>query len=236
MRQKVVIALSIIFLLTFLIPSYALGQSSTPSATSNSSNSDLLNQKKSFLEQRQTTKDQMQSMRDTMKAQKEAYMQKREELKTKLQTIRDERKKATVERIDAKMKTVNTNRTSQMSEAITKMRSILAKIKEKGALAKTNGKDTTALDAAIASAEIALQTASDAVTAQAGKEYVATIESESTLRSTVGTTTKQLESDLKGTHKLVVDAKQAVMNARMELAKITGEKSKTGSPSGTTQQ
>lgn len=158
-------------------------------------------------------KDRMQEKRETMK-------EKREEFKQKLQTIRDEKKKAVVERIDSKLSLVNERRTNRMSEHLERLSSILTKIKERAEVAKSSGKDTNAVDAAIASAEASLANAQSAVATQAAKEYVIIIDSETTLKNSVGKTTSQLQSDLQTVHKAVVDAKQAVQRAVRELAKL----------------
>lgn len=225
MPKRILLALSVIFLFSFVLPSHAVGQVATDAATS------PLNKRQAVKDRRAEKKEALDASRS---ARKEEFKQKREEFKLKLQAIRDEKKQAVVERIDAKIATVNANRTARMSEAISRMRSVLEKIQEKGDAAKTEDKDTTTLDAAIATSETALENAQIAVDAQADKEYIVTIESDTTLKSTVGKTVKQLQQDLQDTHKLVVDAKQAVMNARKELAKLRGEKTEMSSPSSTT--
>lgn len=181
---------SLIFLLSFtLLPTTALAQTNSAQL-----------------------KDRMQEQRSTMKA-------KREEFKQRLQTIRDEKKKAVVERLDNKLSQVNEKRTNRMLEYLERLSPILTKIKERTSFAKSSGKDTTAVDTAIASAEATLTNAQNAATTQAEKEYVITIDSQ-TLRNTVGKTTSQLQSDLQIVHKAVVDAKQKVIAAARELAKV----------------
>jgi len=127
-----------------------------------------------------------------------------------------------VERLDTKLADVNSKRTDQMSQNLEKLTEVLGKINTKAADAKTQGKDTTAVDAAISSAQSAIDAATTAVTAQAGKEYVITVETEANLRSTVGLTTSQMQSDLRATHATVVLTKQTVQNAAQELRKAIG--------------
>ena len=111
-----------------------------------------------------------------------------------------------------------------MSENLDKLSSILAKIQERAAIAKENGKDISSVTTAITKANTAIQAATTAVEAQAGKEYVITITATGSgqLKNSVGITTKQLQADLSAAHKLIVAAKQAVQQAHMELAKIIG--------------
>lgn len=189
----------VIFILSFtLLPSTAIAQ--TTSAT-------LKEQRKETVqERREATKEPMQERREVVKEKREAFKQK-------LTTIRDEKKKVVVERLDNKLSMVNEKRTNRMSEYLEKLSSILTKIKERAALAKTNGKDTNTVDTAIATAEASLANAESAVVTQAAKEYIITIGSEKTLKTTVGTTTSKLQSDLQITHKAVVAAKQAVQAA-----------------------
>lgn len=177
--------------------------------------------KEKAIEKRTALKDKIQKQRE---AAKEKFSAKREAFKAKLETIKDEKKKAVVERIDTKMAEVNKNRTDRMSEILEKLTSILDKVKEKASALKEQGKDTSAADLAITQAQSALTTAQTALATQAGKEYVASISTESTLKNTVGKTVSQMQTDLRAVHKTVVDAKQAVQNAAKELRKVLGEK------------
>ena len=65
---------------------------------------------------------------------------------------------------------------------------------------------------------IQIDTAEAAVEAQAAKTYTITISTESNLKTDVGAVTSQLRLDLSATHKLVVDAKQAVQALRKDNA------------------
>jgi hypothetical protein len=151
---------------------------------------------------------------------KEQFKEKRTEFKEKVETIRDEKKQQVVERIDTKMSTVNKNKTDKMTEAVNKLAQVVENLKTKGATAKAAGQDTTALDAAIVEAETALALAQEAITTQAGEEYVIEISEEEKLKNDVGSVVSQLRTDLSETHKTVIDAKQAVQNAAKELAKL----------------
>lgn len=141
----------------------------------------------------------------------------RDEYKAKLATIKDERKKTIVEKIDGSLANVNKRRTDEMSENLTKMSSILERISSKAATLKGQGKDTANLDTSITNAKTAITSAQDAVTAQAAKEYVITITSESTLKTDVSPVVLQFKTDIKSVHDKVVEARKAVVDAAKQL-------------------
>lgn len=179
---------------------------------------------------RETMRDKKQTIREDLQT---TIMMKREEAKKKFQDLRDtfkkrlaefkdERKKTLVARIDEKMTTINKRRTDHMITVLEKLNNILKKIEDKTNTAKGQGVNTTTVDAAIQAAHDAISAASNAVSAQAGKDYVITIGDETGIKNSVGQAMSGLEKDLRNTHKLVVDAKQAVMKAAKELAKTVG--------------
>ncbi len=234
MKQKVSLFLAI-FLLTFLlIPSQGIAQSTTSATlqTRPQAIRERMIQEQAMQQERMMAKENRQEMRASMEAtikhmRENAQIQfkaQREAFQEKVATIRDERKKQLVVNIATRMTTVNTNRTNQMSQNLEKLSSILTNIKNRAATAKTNGKDTTAVDTAVTNAESAIANAQSAVATQAGKEYVITLTAtgEATLRNEVFTTTKQLQSDITTVYNLMVAAKQAVMQAYMALTKVIG--------------
>lgn len=174
---------------------------------------------------RESIKDTVTSILQQQKAQR---LQERMNFQSKLALIKDEKKKALVEKIDTKIASISAKDTTRMANAVTQLDEILTKIKDQAATAKQTGKDTTALDAAIADADKAISSASAGIKVQATKTYTLNITSESTLRNNVGVTVRQLEMDLKNTYKLVIAAKQAVQKAGMELKKLSGEVKPTG--------
>lgn len=153
----------------------------------------------------------------------EKFQAARETFKENLAKIKDAKKKALVEKIDSQMANINKNRTDAMSKHLEKMNEILNRIIEKTATLKDNGKDVSAVETAIAAAQKAIGSAETAVANQAGKEYVANITYESTLKNTVGAAIKQLTADLKTTHQTVTDAKKAVADAAKALAKVVSQ-------------
>ncbi len=201
------VVFTLIFFSSFtLLPTGVLAQSPAPYGTGQSTDSATL-----------------QENRQEIRASREAVITaKRKSFQQKVATIKDERKRQIIERIDNKLSTVNTNRTSQMSQNLEKLSSILAKIQERATIAQGDGKDISTVASAITKAETAIQAAKTAVEAQAGNEYVITITATGSaqLKNSVGIIIKQLQANLSASHKLVVAAKQAVQTAHMTLAKI----------------
>ncbi len=150
----------------------------------------------------------------------QSFELKREEFKQKLQLIKDERKKTITERINNRLSEINKNRTNRMMDSLSRLSEILGKLSNKVSEAKANGKDTSAAEAAIVQANNAISAAQNAVSNQAGKVYIAQITTEANLRTSVGQSISQIENDLKTVHKLILDAKQAVMNVVREMAKL----------------
>lgn len=154
--------------------------------------------KESKIELRQKIKETVDSKRAAVK---EAVAAKREEFKTKLKTIRDEKKKVLLERIDTKLANANLKHTDRFAQVLSNLQAIL---------------DKMSTDVDKTDAQSAIDTAKDAVETQAAKTYVITISTESALKSDVGAVTSQLRLDLSATHKLVIDAKQAVQALRKD--------------------
>lgn len=144
---------------------------------------------------------------------KQARADSRAEFKEKLAALKDEHKKEIVEKLDTRFANVNKKATDRFLETLDKLTEILSKIQTKATEAKTAGKDTTEAQTAITAAQTAITSAKTAVTTQAGKTYTITISTEDKLRMDVGTTVSALHADLRTVHKLVTDAKQAVVKA-----------------------
>ncbi|GIW61168.1 MAG: hypothetical protein KatS3mg089_0020 [Patescibacteria group bacterium] len=161
-------------------------------------------------QQIQKEKEQMQSL----------IKQKREEFKTKLTLIRDTKKQATLIRIDEKISMINTRRTNSMNAHLTKLTTLLDKIASKAAMSKQQGYDTTSADKAIATAYEELQSAKASVSAQSEKEYVIQIQDETNLKNNVGQTIKTLTEDLRATYQTIIRARQSVIEAAREVAKL----------------
>lgn len=195
MTQKLLFLVLPLFIFVFV--SSVNAKTSTDSAASKlkMQREDLQTQKKAAISQ---IKETVAAKRE---AAKEAIKTKREEFKTKLNTIRDGKKKVLVERIDAKLANANAKHTDRFAQVLSNLQAILDKISTD--VDKTN-------------AQAAIDAANTAVEAQAAKTYTITISTETALRSDVGAVTSQLRLDLSATHKLVIDAKQAVQALRKD--------------------
>lgn len=153
-------------------------------------------------------------------AMRSANQTEREEFKAKLAELKDQRKKTIVERIDLKLSTINQNGTQHLSMAIERLEKLLDKFKARAQKARTEGKNTTEVDAAITAAETAINSAKEAVATQAAKQYTAQITDETTLKDTVGKAVSSLRHDLHATFDVVKNAKQKVMDVARALAKL----------------
>lgn len=173
-------------------------------------------------------------LKDARLERKLAITDAREAYKQKLATIKDERRKALVEKIDSRIASTNTNLTNKMTEALTRLNKIMEKLAKRAQILKTEGKDITLYEAAASKAQAAITSAITAVSTQAAKTYTITLTTDSLLKTNVGSTVSLFRTDISATHKLVIDAKQAVMKTATELAKLK-EGNKNASNSATTQ-
>ena len=196
----------------------------------------------SMKEMRQTVRENRQNMVSTIQHNwqdfKASVSAVREEMKTKMQEerntfkeqvnkLKDQNKQTVVTNVTDRFQTINTNQTDRMSQGLTTLGSILDRLTAKVSELKASGKDTTTVDAAITAAQTAISTAQTAVTTQAGKSYIPTITTDTTVGQNVSTVFTQLKTDLQTTQKSVVAAKEAVLTVAQELAKIEGGSSTT---------
>lgn len=162
---------------------------------------------------------------------------KREKFKEQLEAFKDKKRQALLTRIDEKITNINKRRTSHMVKVLDKLSSIRDRLDSKIASASAAGKDVTTAQVAIEKANDTIATAQSTVSSQAGKEYVINMPDEGGVKAAVGSVVNQLQQDLRATHKIVVDAKQAVMSAAKEVAKLKIEKEKaTSTNSAETQE
>lgn len=148
--------------------------------------------------------------------------EKRQQFQDKITAIKDGAKKAIVERLDDKFTALNLRQTTRMKERLNRLGSVVSRLQDRITQLKANGQDTTSAETAIAEAQKAIETSMIAVDAQASKEYIPQIASESTLGQTVGATSNQLKTDLAATHKTVIVAHQAVVKAHQAIVAIRG--------------
>lgn len=219
MRSKLVFLLFVLPLFLFIV---SVGANSTVAGTTDSA-STTTKQLPLIREKREMIIKNREESRTILKDKREELKDKKEEFREKLQTIRDEKKRAMVERIDEKISRMNNTHTARFSKTLEKLEMILNRITEHGQNLKSKGIDTLKLDSAVASAKTAINAAKVAVESQSAKTYTIDVASENRLKTTVGSIVSMFRKDLRDVHKTVVDAKQAVQSAEMELAKVRGE-------------
>ncbi len=164
----------------------------------------------------------LKPLRTAVQQDKDVLRAKIQEFKSQISLIRDERKKMIVEKIDNDILASNSKLTDKMSQALAKMSIILDKLKIKSTALKTEGKDTSALDAAITAAQTAIDNAKTSVAAQSQKQYSATITDDITLKNVIGQMVSGFRLDIMTVHKQVSDAKASVAAAIAQAAKLMG--------------
>lgn len=199
--EKKFVSLVLFFLLVALFPSFVNAQTAS-----------LPPQLKKQADIGKQKKTEVSQIKENTKAMVQA---KKDEFMARIQTIKDLKKRAVVTRIDAKLSEVNKKHTDRFSAVLTKLQTLLDKTSQ-------TAKDKKVL-ADVEIAQAAIDEAKTTVANQAAKTYTIQITQETTLKLDVGTTISQLRQDLMATHKLVVDAKQAVQALRKDNAIIKKE-------------
>lgn len=146
---------------------------------------------------------------------KEKLASKAAALKSKLQAFKDQKKALLAERINANLNVINQNQTRQMQKNLGIMSAILDKLEARGGTSNT-----------ILKAKETIASASSAVIAQSQKDYTITVTSETKIKADAKLARDKLHADLTAVRKLVIEAKQSVVNAIKE-AKADSEKEGT---------
>jgi len=165
--------------------------------------------REAFKEMLQTEKEERKTKIEEMR---ENFKKKREDFKERIKTIKDERKKQLTEKIDNRMSTVNKNQTDRMLNALERLTEHVNKLEERLVQAKANGVDVSEVEILIATAKNSISTALVAVEEQASKDYAFTIVDEKNLGQSVKSSFDSLSQDLKAVQKLLVKAKEDVVN------------------------
>lgn len=136
----------------------------------------------------------------------------RDQFKEKLAQIKDTRKQAIVSRVDTRIQTINTNRTTEMMAALNRLDKILTRVATKSStITSAPSQDE------LTNAKAKIAAAHTAVSAQQTKQYIMSITSDATLRQDVMTTLTTFKTDITATHQTVLDAKEAVIKAIQSL-------------------
>ena len=165
---------------------------------------------------------------NAVEASREASKREFEDHKTafrqQLALMKDAKKQAIVERLNTNCQDINQKRTDKMAAMLAKLSLILTNVTNSAASSSAAGKDTTAVDAAVTSAQTAIADAQATVAVQAGTTCTITISSEANVKTDVGKVVSGLQENLKSVYEKVLVARRAVSDAIRALARVTGEK------------
>ncbi len=178
----------------------------------------LLSASVAFAEERPVGAEQKVEARKEAKAKIEAQREevktrieiKREEAKQRLNDIRDKTKQQLAEKLAGQFDNLNKKWTDNFIKQLDHYDAVLLKIQERSDIASTNGKDVTAVSAAIKSANTAIDNARTAVVAQAAKTY--TLDASSVTNTVATTTDSGQDKLLKGLRKAFQDLHKTLFN------------------------
>lgn len=165
----------------------------------------------------------------------------REKAEKHMEQIQDRRKQDMAKNLSRQFVQINQSWTRHFSQLLDRYTTILRKVKDRAAAAQAAGRDVSAVNIAVTSAQTAIATARTAVAAQAAKTYVIDL---SVASSTVTTATSTAEGQgqmIEGIKKAfndlhkqlfdalftlrdgpMTDARKAVQNAIQTLGQVRG--------------
>jgi len=210
---KILKVLSAISALILIATTVIFAQTATPSQAVKETVKEKLEKARQLLEQKRL------EIENKIQAQKEI-------LAKRLAKISEQKRKI-VERIYERVNDLNKRMTDHYLDVLEKLTKILEKIESRVEKFKSQGADTSEVEKAIEIAKTKIEKAKEAVINQAQKVYSAPqITTEKNLKLNVGVIRKQLHNDLKAVEKLVKDARSAVQNCAILLAKVAETKEK----------
>lgn len=193
-----------IFLLAAVFPSFA--QESTTAGTVSPS-------PRVPRVQREAAKERVEAARDRIKLRKDKIASRETTLKERLTAFKDQRKAQATERINKNLNLINDKRVAAMRKHLQKMSELLGKLNSRVNTAKAGGKDVSEAQSAMASASASIASASASLDLQAEKDYSLNVSTESAVRQEAKAARDSLHTDLQNVRKLIVEAKQSLMNA-----------------------
>lgn len=143
----------------------------------------------------------------------EIFKEKRDRFKMKVAEIKDVRKKILLTNLDTKIAMINKKRTEEMTKIIKRLREVLAKIESRATGFELSESEKSELETAVNEAKVAIDNAETSVIAQAEKQYIAEITTESELKDSLGAIVKQMEKDLQDVNMIILAAKKSLSNA-----------------------
>src|SRR5258708_3873023 len=221
--KKATLLASILVVFTLLLINPLYAEDSSSSGTRNTPGPKV----EKRIDTLQNQKDQLTARAQNLK---DKIASKEADFKARVTAFKDKAKAQLVTRVNDLLNQINKRRTTEMSSHLDKMSGILDKLKVRvgsassSALIATKSAESSqsgSVSDAINNAQAAISKAKIGVTAQADKNYTIQVSTESAVRSDAKTQRDALFVDLKATHQLVVDAKNAVSNA-IKAAKSLG--------------
>ncbi len=202
------------FFLVLLLMIFSVGsvsaQDTTTATESATSVGESGSSRERFLQRREEARSngsQIQSEAQLeLDAQRQAFRQR-------LLQVQDTSKQKALERIDNKIQVTNQSVTDRFTDILEDLESINTRVESKAKELSTSGKDTQALEGAIADATSALSAAKAAVRVQSSKDYTIEIGSDETLKSQATQTVASFRTDISTLRDQIEEAKTDVVNA-----------------------
>ena len=166
---------------------------------------------------REEFKTNVSEKREELKQERETN---REELKTRLEAFKDEARAMRVGRLADNFGNVNERITTVAVNQLDKLSEFLVRIQARATVAFQAGKDVTAVEVAISSAETSIADARAIVLAQAGNVYEVDFEDEATVKEGLELLKDQIKGDLKAVREAVMLAKGEVRDALQALVQV----------------
>lgn len=140
--------------------------------------------------------------------------------KESLGKIKDDKKKIKVENVADNVTELNTKITTKSVESINKIEEVLIAIESRADKATANGIDVSNIRALIATAEVAISDARNAITNQTGKTYTVSIVDESTVKTSLKNTRDLLKKDIDAMNVSIKTAHESVRKTATALKSI----------------
>jgi hypothetical protein len=131
----------------------------------------------------------------------------------RLHELRDQNKQKIAERINQQLAKINLKTTQAFTQHLAAIQNLLTKAATWKDKAKTNGKDVTAAETAIAACQTAIATAQEANEAQKLKTYTVEYTDETQLRTGAKTVKTNLRTDLTAVREKVKTSRQKLIDA-----------------------
>lgn len=160
-----------------------------------------------------------ENIQEKIAATREKIASKEAALKLRLEKFKDQKKAQITERVSMNLNKINEKMTMEMSSFLQRITALLDKLEARVLAGTPDITDPEAAKVEIALARASVVSAQEAVTLQAGKDYTLTGSSEARVKIDANNMRKQLHTDLQALRKIIVETKQAALNA-LKVAKL----------------